>query len=287
MKAPTFGKKLLIVALTLTPLSTFANMHIYNSCNGVLAQGAVDIYRATKDSATGLALKKWLCSTDSWDDQWNEFNGNDIESDVKNALSLNEDGVDLFSWKQQNCQGSDFDYSGSKATHILIQNANNNVIDAWSNCMQTQQGHPLVCYAKQTEQSLRMILRVNDSYNIDDIKINNIDAVNMTSKSRLPNTLRAGEKSIRYTIDDQHHEAYFDLEGQTWNENMSCSYTVPKRPVAETNYECEIFRLNALSSGKITAREYDFFKDTDMVPLFSPETGRYIGGYPCKLYTKQ
>ena len=152
MKAPIFGKKLLVTTLTLMPLSVFANMHAYNSCNDILAQGAYNEYRASTDSETGIALKKWLCSTD-----FPYYNRNSLESDIVNILSLHKYNGNVDEWKRAECQGlEDSNYTGSKATHLLIQKVNDGIIDDWANCMQEQQGHPLVCYAKQTDQSSMM-----------------------------------------------------------------------------------------------------------------------------------
>ncbi|AUI87528.1 hypothetical protein BS333_14000 [Vibrio azureus] len=279
MKAPIFGKKLLVTTLTLMPLSVFANMHAYNSCNDILAQGAYTQYRTTTDSETGIALKKWLCSTD----HISNYGRNSFQSAVVDTLSLDRYNGNVDEWKRAECIGfEDSNYTGSKAAHLLIQKVNDGIIDDWSNCMQEQQGHPLVCYAKQTDQSLRMILR---NYGNSDIEINNIASHNITSDYWNPRSIQAGrDRIMRYTIDDKKYDSEFVLYGETEYGDMSCNYTIPKKPNPSTRHECEVYRLNALSEEKITTRDYEYFKETNMVPLFSSRNNRYMGYYPCDMF---
>ncbi|GEM75755.1 hypothetical protein [Vibrio sagamiensis] len=277
MKAPIFGKKLLVTTLTLMPLSVFADMHAYNSCNDILAQGAYAQYQVTTDSETGIALKKWLCSTD----HISNYGRNSFQSAVVDILSLDRYNGNVDEWKRAECQGwKDSNYTGSKSAHLLIQKVNDNIIDNWSSCMQEKQGHPLVCYAKQTDQSLRMKFVNNGN---SDIEVNSLYAGNMTSKQWNPRTIRADRGYImRYTIDDERYDAEFVLNGETGYDDVSCDYTIPAKPKPSTKYQCEVLRLNSLSAKKITTRDYEYLREAKMVPAF--DNGRFVAGYPCELY---
>ncbi|AUI87486.1 hypothetical protein BS333_13770 [Vibrio azureus] len=272
-----WNRTLTLSVISLIPLGAIADNHIYNSCNEILAEGAFNRYQATNNFETRLALKKWLCSETSNENL-------NLQYDVMNIFSPNHDLENLSTWKRNNCRGTDFNYSGSKSSHLLIQSNNDIILDDWSNCMQKQQAHPLICYAKETVDSVKMVLKVNGNSGIGNINVLEAIGTNMTALTTVPRVLRTGKRTVRYKIDNINQESYFDLNGQADYIDVSCNYTIPKKPIIESNKECDLFRMQVLDSGKISYREYEYLKDTNMVPLFSKENGKYIGGYPCDIY---
>lgn len=60
-------------------------------------------------------------------------------------------------------------------------------------------------------------------------------------------------------MDDANAEAFFELSGDTNNENVSCAYHVPATTKIEVN-ACEVFRTQSLAQGKLSQRDYDYLK---------------------------
>ncbi|NRD75319.1 hypothetical protein HQQ94_19240 [Shewanella sp. VB17] len=275
--------KKLCLGLTLSAVSmaSFANEGSYGSCNGILADGAYDVYRNTQNLDTRIALKKWLCSSD----EGSENGSGSASLNVFGLFKVGGGGGDVDTWKRQNCSGSDYDYSDSKSTHILMKTANPTIVDAWSDCMKSKPGGNLICYAKETDDSLLMRLKLDGNSGIGAVTVMDAVGTNLTALTTIPNTINTGTTGIRYTKNDQSREAYFDFNGHAEHLNVTCSYTIPKKPAFEGPQECETFRLTVLSASKISARDYQYMHDTDTVPYFSPINGRYSGSYPCYLFT--
>ncbi|KZN34895.1 hypothetical protein [Pseudoalteromonas luteoviolacea] len=250
----------------------------YESCNAILAGGVLDTYEQTMNFESKIALKKWVCSS--------EFSsgssGGDLALDVIGIFSIGGGGGNVKEWKREHCSQDDQSYEGSKSSHVLIQKANDTIVNAWSQCMQNKNRNNLSCYAKETHDSL--LMSIDLKYGIGNIVNTDIVGTNMTAKNRVPDEFRPGITNIRYTIDNKHQEAYFDLNGHADYINVSCSYTVPKKATIDAN-QCEVFRQQSLQKGKISAYDYTYLRDTNQVPLFSSNHGGLIGYYPCSLFT--
>ncbi|WP_157368898.1 hypothetical protein [Algicola sagamiensis] len=277
-------KKALMLLATTSCLSApaiAADTDPYEYCNDILAQGVFDNYNRTMNFNSKVALKKWLCSSD----ESSSNAGGNLKFSVMKIFSLGGGGGNVKSWKRQHCEGSDYEYEGSGSSHVLIQQANDTIVNAWSSCMKEVKRDNLVCYAKETDDSL--LMTVDLEYGIGNIENVEINSTNLTALTSEPTRIRPGEKRIRYQKDNERREGYFDLNGEADYIDVSCSYTIPKKPVAENNEgACEVFRLQALSDGMISPRDYQHYRDNAMVPLFDNRTGHLAGYYRCSRFNE-
>ncbi|TMO04005.1 hypothetical protein [Pseudoalteromonas sp. S558] len=69
-----------------------------------------------------------------------------------------------------------------------------------------------------------------------------------------------------------------------YTESISCTAIVTAEIPIDQIQRCEEFRLNSFVTGKITAYDYEFLKETSQVPLFSRRTEQLIGYYSCSDY---
>ncbi|KAF7764332.1 hypothetical protein PCIT_b0304 [Pseudoalteromonas citrea] len=250
----------------------------YESCNAILAGGVFDNYEQTLNFESKIALKKWVCSSEySKGDA-----GGNLSLDVIGIFSFGGGGGNVKEWKKEHCSQDDRSYEDSKASHVLIQKASDTIVNAWSQCMQNKNNNTLSCYAKETHDSL--LMKIDVKYGSGNVVNTDIVGTNMTAVNRVPDELWPGEANIRYTINNKSQEAYFDLNGNTDYKNVSCSYTVPKKATIDAG-ACEVFRQQSLSQGKISAYDYNYLRDYDLVPLFSSNHGGLIGNYSCSLFT--
>ncbi|SMF69058.1 hypothetical protein [Pseudobacteriovorax antillogorgiicola] len=249
----------------------------YEACNQVLVNGVLEKYEVNRNFEDSIVLKKWLCSEDSG----SNGGGGNLGLNVIDVLDFNAGGQSAKQWKRTNCRNTDYDYKGSKSSHILIQRASPEVVSAWAQCIKDIRPDNLVCYAKETDQSLHVVMDLQ--YGIGNIKNLDIVGTNLTLLNREPTELRPGETSMRYRKVDESRESFFDLNGEADYINVSCNYTVPPKPKNEGK-SCEAFRLTTLSNGKISARTYEYLRAEDQVPLFSSRDGSLIGYYPCSVF---
>ncbi|WP_252371730.1 hypothetical protein [Pseudoalteromonas sp. S558] len=270
-------KKIYLLPFLFTSLVASA-ADSYESCNAVLAGGVLDTYESTMNFESKIALKKWVCSS-----EFSSGNsGGNLALDVIGIFSIGGGGGNVKEWKKEHCSEDDSSYEGSKSSHVLIQKANENIVNAWSQCMQGKNRGNMSCYAKETYDSL--LMSIDLKYGIGDVVNTDIVGTNMAAVNRVPEQFRPGITNIRYTIENDNQEAYFDLNGNADYINVSCSYTVPKKATIEAS-ACEVFRQQSLQQGKITAYDYNYLADNNQVPLFSSNNGNLIGYYPCSLFT--
>ncbi|MDE1462012.1 hypothetical protein [Spartinivicinus poritis] len=267
--------KCITVALASLPFVASAADY-YEYCNQILVNGTLQTYQSTSNYEAKIALKKWLCSHESS----SSGGGGGLELNVIDIFSLGGGGQSAKQWKKEHCSGTDYDYEGSKSSHILIQHSNDSVVNAWSQCIKDIRPEKLACYAKETENSLLMTVELG--YGIGNVEKAEVVGTNLNPLTSIPNRFRPGKKNLRYKIENPRYEAYFDLNGEADYIDVSCSYTIPSKPVSEDGNEgCEVFRLQSLSKGKITGYEYEYLREMNQVPLFSSNNGELIGYYSC------
>lgn len=261
--------------MTALPLMAMASDY-YEHCNQILVNGTLETYKSTSNYNAKLALKKWLCSHESG----SNGGGGNLELNVLDIFSLGGGGQSAKQWKREHCSGTDYDYEQSKSSHILIQHTSDSIVNAWSQCIRDIRPEKLACYAKETKDSLLMSIELG--YGIGNIENAEVVGTNLKAITREPTRLRPGKKNLRYKINNKNYEAYFDLNGSADYIDVSCSYTIPPKPVSEDGDKgCEVFRLQSLSAGKITAYEYEYLREVNQVPLFSSRSGDLIGYYNC------
>ncbi|KAF7764335.1 hypothetical protein PCIT_b0307 [Pseudoalteromonas citrea] len=246
----------------------------YESCNAILAHNALNVYENTMFFRTKIALKKWVCSSDfSSDDP-----ARNLAKDAARIFSVDGHVGGLNNWKNENCSDDDKSYQGSQATHALIQSASASTVSAWSQCMQEVNDTPLTCHAEQAGNALVVNIDVK-SLNGDLVDVTNY-TTNLTPESDEPTIIKQGLTSIRYQINDKNTDSYFELNGNDDKGPVSCSYSLPSRPTIERE-ACEVFRKQSFIQDKISAREYEYMKEHDKVPLFDYLDGRLIGMFTC------
>ncbi|MBU2713981.1 hypothetical protein [Zooshikella harenae] len=267
--------KCLSIALATLPLMVSAADY-YEYCNQILVDGTLQTYESTSNYEAKIALKKWLCSHESS----SGGGGGGLELDVIGIFTIGGSGQSANQWKKENCSGTDYNYEGSKSSHVLIQHSSDSVINAWSQCIKDIRPEKLACYAKETESSLLMTVELG--YGIGNIENAEVVGTNLNPLTSVPNRFRPGKKNLRYRINNPRYESYFDLNGEADYLDVSCSYTIPSKPVSEDGDKgCEVFRLQSLSKGKISAYEYQYLREMNQVPLFSNKNGELIGYYSC------
>lgn len=250
----------------------------YDHCNQVLVNGVLESYKIDHEFEKKIALKKWLCSNES---SSGSASGG-LEVDVIDIFTVDGSGGNSSSWKRENCSNSDYDYDGSASSHILIQKANETVINAWKECVLKNKpsNDKLVCLARESEGSL--LIEVDFGYGIGDIKNIEVVGYGLEQITRTPTIIRPGKTNIRYKKKNPTREAYFDLNGDADYLSVACSYTIPPKPVIEESSECEDFRIESLKSGFLSRRDYEFLRSENQVPFFKQR--RMAGYYPCSMY---
>ena len=270
----------LFIGLTgLLATTGLAREGFYDHCNQVLVNGVLESYESDHEFEKKIALKKWLCSHKSGSTNA----GGDLELNVIEIFTLGGGGGSARQWKEEHCRDTDYHYEGSAASHILIQKANEPVIEAWKACVLKNKptNDKLVCLGRETGDSL--LMELDFGYGIGDITNLEVVGTGLTALTREPTLLRPGKTAIRYRKQNPQQEAYFDLNGEADYLNVSCSYTIPPRPVLEDRNECENFRIESLYAGLIDERDYIFLQTHDQVPLF--RNRHMTGYYPCSMYT--
>ena len=261
-----------------TPVAATASNY-YEACNDVLVDGVLQTYEATNSYEAKIALKKWLCSHESS----SSGGGGGLQLDVIGIFNFGGNGGGAKEWKKEHCHGSDYNYEGSKASHVLIQHANTSVVNAWSQCIKDIRPEQLACYAEQTNDSL--LMKVDLQHGVGNVKNVDVTATNMTALTNIPNKFRPGQTHMRFQLNNTNQEAYFDMNGNTKYRNVACSYTIPLKPVSEDgDLGCEDLRNQAYENGKITLFDYYYLRDHNEIPLFSSKDGSYIGRYSCDLF---
>ncbi|MBQ4811733.1 hypothetical protein A7985_13320 [Pseudoalteromonas luteoviolacea] len=252
----------------------------YESCNAILAHNALNAYENTMFFKTKIALKKWVCSSDFSSDD----SARNLAKDAARIFSVDGHVGGLNNWKNNNCSEDDKSYQGSKATHALIQSVSLSTVNAWSQCMQQVNNTPLTCHATQVNDLLVVNIDAQsvDGQLVDVTTYTNNLTLELSDPAAAESTvIEPGKLSIKYRLNDKNSGAYFELNGQDNSQPVSCSYEIPT-PATLDPEACEVFRKQSFLQGKISAREYDYMKEHDKVPVFDFENGRFIAMYSCK-----
>ncbi len=193
----------------------------YDHCSQVLAEGVYDNYIDTNNSYEESLLKKWACSVDAGSEA-NSIAFNLIISGIGGGISFG----DAESWRQENCSSNEMQRSTGDYSHQLIQVVNNNIVDAWTMCVQGQT-NGLSCFAKQSPSSLTFIIHWNPKPGIPRTLDLEFGLRNLQSTTSTPEILIPGEDILDLVIEDTTQEAKILLRATNEEDfRTSCSYLI-------------------------------------------------------------
>ncbi|MBQ4811721.1 hypothetical protein J8M20_10255 [Pseudoalteromonas luteoviolacea] len=236
----------------------------YKRCNVDIASAVHTDFQSTQDVTSKASLINWLCSAQS-------DIGTQLQQDIVNTFSADGGISTVEEWKEAHCSIEDKSYRVSRAAHSLIQVAGDNAVSNWVQCMQETSDHPLVCYAKEQQDSVLMHINIKPEQG--QFVVSSIYANNLTNVDALPTTLNSGETQLRYQRDNALSSAYFEVSGvDNQGAEHSCAYSMASSEQVEAD-ECELVRQQALEQEKITEIQYIHYRNFDVVPVFSQGNG--------------
>jgi hypothetical protein len=153
------------------------------------------------------------------------------------------------SFKQDNCQSRQSDFSKTEYTHNFIQKVSTEIVDAWKTCI-TQENTGVGLFAKERDETLE----INLFYNKPRFAPSELDLSWTTSKNlvslseKLPTKLLAGNTIELFKITDRSAAADIVIKASINSDITSFSYHVP--PKME-ELMCDGVKLVGKASGKV------------------------------------
>ena len=230
-----------------------------DQCSAILASGVFNEYRNDVYVEEDTTLKRYACSEgEAWAFDYSEYEQTS-SGEGSGGLKLNV--IDIFDvgaggggssssataeerqmfrqWKESWCTQDDYSYSGTKSQHILIREADEEIVKAWRECMIYTAQVGLLCYGEE-EGDLLNIKIFNKRENVLKVTNSTSYSVNLDYQGRsedyqddwseVPISLFDNHPGaiIGFKVIDPQQPASFILNGTVGIFGDACNYFIPE-----------------------------------------------------------
>jgi hypothetical protein len=246
-----------------------AKADYYYQCAAILANGIFNTSDISLDFRSRSSFEQFMCSSASsterknieaaicrnssssrattWKSSANIIDllsgssNSNIQKAFREKFCKTDQSFDYAAWSAERCHNFSDLNAASAITHTLLRNANEDIVQAWLDCVRhNRKSGELICYGKEYGELIAFHVDWDHKY-ASNLEVNRLTPANLTILGDLPKKILPGKDEFAFKRQNRKDYSLIQLattENISGKENrISCEYAIPPAACTKPIYK--------------------------------------------------